>query len=155
MWKGGIMALFDIDFPEDLASDLLDTEFEVIAKEALMEAAPILEKATKASASTVIMHKGDSEMVASIKAGKPKRTKTDAWIVSVRPTGNSKHYYYRKGNRKKRAYPVSNVLKAIWKEYGIPGRQAPKPFFESAKNSVQNVVIKKIQEVYDRRVGAK
>lgn len=149
------MALFDIDFPEDFMSDLLDTEFEEIAKEALTEAAPILEKTTKASVSTVIMHEGDSEMVASIKAGKPKRTKTDAWIINVGPTGNSKHHYYRKGSKKKRAYSVSNVLKAIWKEYGIPGRQAPRPFLEHAKNAAQNAVIKKIQEVYNRKVGAK
>ena len=94
-------------------------------------------------------------MVASIKAGKPKRTKTDAWIINVGPTGNSKHHYYRKGGKKKRAYSVSNVLKAIWKEYGIPGRQAPKPFFESAKNAAQNAVTKKIQEIYNRKVGAK
>lgn len=149
------MASFEIDFPEDLMSDLLETEFEEIAKEALAESAPILEKATKAAASAVIMHEGDSEMVASIKAGKPKRTKTDAWIINVGPTGNSKHHYYRKGGKKKRAYSVSNVLKAIWKEYGIPGRQAPRPFLEHAKNAVQNAINKKIQEVYDRKVGAK
>ncbi|MBD5395019.1 MAG: hypothetical protein HDR71_12320 [Lachnospiraceae bacterium] len=149
------MAIFNVDFPEDLMSDLLDTEFADIAEEALSEAAPILEKAMKTSGRAVIIHEGDSEMIESIKAGKPKATKTDAWIVNVGPKGNSKNHYYQKGGKKKRAYPVSNALKAIWKEYGIPGRQPPRPFMEAGKNAAQNAVIRKIQEVYNKKVGAK
>ncbi len=153
------MALFDIDFPEDLMSDLLDTDFAEIAEEALAEAAPILEKAMKESGKAVIMHEGDSEMVESIKAGKPKRTKTDAWIVNVTFKGYSSIKKYTavdsKGRKTHRKYPISNSLKAIWKEYGIPGRQPPRPFLESAKNAAQSAVNKKIQEVYNRKVGAK
>lgn len=153
------MAQFNIDFPDDFMSGLLDTEFAEIAEEALMEAAPILEKSMKASARVAIAHEGDSEMVDSIKMSKPKATKTNAWITNVGPRGNSSTQKYTavdcKGKRTHRKYPVSNALKAIWKEYGIPGRQPPRPFIQSAVNSAQSAVIRKMQEVYNRKVGAK
>ena len=80
------MALFDVDFPEDFLSGLLDTDFDELAEAALQEAAPILESSLKKSCAGVIQHEGDSELVNSIKSGKPKKTKTDAWILNVSPT---------------------------------------------------------------------
>lgn len=147
------MAGFEIDFPEDFLSGLLDTDFEEIAEEALNDAAPILEESMKQSCRTVITHEGDSELVNSIKSSKPKRTKTDAWIVNVSPKGYSKTKVYHH-TRTGRKYPVSNALKAIWKEYGIPGRQPPRPFITSACNKVRDSVMTKLQEVYNRKVGA-
>ncbi len=152
------MAIFEIGFPDDFMSGLLDTEFSEIAEEALKEAAPILEKQMKASCKTVIGHGGDSELVDSIRANAPKPTKTDAWIVNVGPRGysKSKHYYGagHKGKKSARRYPVSNALKAIWKEYGVPGRQPPRPFIQSACNAARDRALKKMQEVYNRKVGA-
>lgn len=147
------MAGFEIDFPEDFLSGLLDTDFAEIAEEALNDAAPILEESMKQSCRTVISHEGDSELVDSIKSSKPKRTKTDAWIVNVSPKGYSKTKIYHH-TRTGRKYPVSNALKAIWKEYGIPGRQPPRPFITSACNKVRDSVMAKMQEVYNRKVGA-
>lgn len=151
------MALFDIEFPEDFLSGLLDTEFGEIAEEALNEAAPMLEASMKKECSSVIEHDGDSEMVNSIKAGKPKRTKTDAYIVNVSPKGysNMKKYTAKyKGKKTSRKYAVSNALKCIWKEYGIPGRQPPRPFLDRSCNNVRESVMSKMQEVYNRKVDA-
>lgn len=148
------MALFDLEFPDDFLSGLLDTEFEDIAEKALSEAAPILEKSIKESCQSAIQHDEDSELVHSIKAGKPKRTKTDAMIVSVKPEGYSTVKVYRRtGKQSERTYPVSNALKAIWKEYGIPGKQAPQPFLQAATNAAEAAVTAKMQEVYNRMVG--
>ena len=147
------MAGFEVDFPEDFLSELLDTDFSEIAEEALNETAPLLEASMKQSCRTVITHEGDSELVNSIKSGKPKRTRTDAWIVNVSPKGNSKTKIYHH-TRTGRTYPVSNALKAIWKEYGIPGKQPPRPFITSACNNVREKIMTKLQEVYNRKVGA-
>ena len=43
----------------------------------------------------------------------------------------------------------------IWKEYGIPGRQAPRPFLDVACDNVRNEVIEKMQEVFDGKVDTK
>ena len=90
------MAAFDIDFPVDFMSELLDTDFEEIAKAALEETAPILENSMKQSCRRVIEHPGESELVDSIKSGKPKRTKTDAWIVNVSPRVDDEDDYVTK-----------------------------------------------------------
>lgn len=147
------MADFEIDFPDDFLSELLDTDFDEIAEEALNETAPLLEDSMKKSCKEAIAHEGDSELVDSIKSTKPKKTKTDAWIVNVSPKGYSKTkvYHHKRTGRK---YPVSNALKAIWKEYGIPGRQPPRPFIASACNKVRDSVMSRIQEIYNKKVGA-
>lgn len=149
------MALFEVEFPDDFMSDLLNTDFEEIAKEALTESAPLLETSLKQSCRQVIDHSGESELVKSIKRGKPKKTKTDAWIIHVGPKGNSKTKVYKKGKNKSRKYPVSNALKMIWKEYGIAGKQPAKPFIQNACNNAQGTVMQKIQKIYNQKVGAK
>ncbi len=153
------MAMFQMDFEEDFMNQLLSTDFGEIASAVLTEAAPILEKSMKDEAKKAIQHNGDSELVDSLKANKPKRTKTDAWIVNVTPKGYSKTKVFtavnRKGQKTHRKYPVSNALKAIWKEYGIPGRQPPRPFIRSAVNRAKAAVLQKMQEVYERKVGEK
>lgn len=148
------MALFNVDFPDDFLSELFGANFEEIAEAALNEAAPILEKSMKKECASVIEHEDVSEVVESIKAGKAKRTKTDAFIVNVAPKGYSKTKTY-KHQKSGRSYPVSNALKMIWKEYGIPGRQAPRPFLDVACDNVRNEVIEKMQEVFDGKVDTK
>lgn len=146
------MAEFEIDFPDDFLSELLETDFDEIAEEALRETAPLLERSMKVSCERAVRHEGDSELVASIKAAKPKKTKTDAWIVNVGPRGYSDTKMYN-GKKKGRKYKVSNALKAIWKEYGITGQQAPAPFITNATNAVRDTVMNKMQEIYNRKVG--
>lgn len=147
------MAGFDIDFPDDFLTDLLDTDFDMIAEAAIKESAPLLEESMKRSCRRVIEHEGDSELVESIKAAKPKKAKTDAWILNVGPRGKSKKkkYHHQESGRE---YPVSNVLKAVWKEYGIAGQQPARPFIKSAVNSVQEEVMDRMQERYNREAGA-
>lgn len=151
------MAEFKMEFGEDFLDQLLNTDFDEIAEAALNESAPIFEKSMKNEVKRVIKHDGDSELADSLKATKPKKTKTDAWIVNVVPKGYSSTKKYiavdSKGRKTRRKYPASNALKAIWKEYGIPGRQPPSPFITRATNGARNAVMQKIQEVYNRKVG--
>ncbi len=153
------MALLDVDFPEDFMQEFLSVDFDEIAEEALLETGTILERQMKAACKNSIDHEGDSELANSIKTSKPVKSKNGAWIVSVKPTGYSKikSYFAKdgKGKRTKRKYPVSNALKAIWKEYGIPGRQTAKPFIQKACNDARAMTEKIIQDVYERKVGMK
>lgn len=146
------MAQMDINFPEDFLAELLGTDFDEIAEKALTEAAPLLEQSLKTSCKRVIDHEGESELVESITCGKPKRTKTDAWIINVGPQGYSKAKVYRDTKNRKQKHPVSNALKMIWKEYGVAGRQPAKPFITNACNNARVSVMRKMQEVYERMV---
>lgn len=151
------MSRFDVEWHDDAITKLTTVGFDEIAKEALEEAAPILEQATKDACQSVIAHSGDSELVNSWKSNKPKETRNkDAYIVNVSPKGNSKNQYYAvdgKGGHTTRKYPVSNALKAIWLENGTT-RQAPKHFLEKAARSCEAEVNQKIGEVFKRKVGA-
>jgi len=144
-----------VDFPDDFLDDLLTADFDEICEEGLRQATPIMENAVKRSLRAVIKHPSDSDLVESVKATKPKKTKTDAWIVNVNPKGDSKTFYYRKSKGKvKRRYPVSNALKAIWLEYGITGRQAPRPWLQKAVNDAREAALSKVQEIYNKKTGA-
>lgn len=150
------MANFEINFPDDFLSDLLDSDFEEVAKAALEETAPTLKTSIQSSIRNVVSHTGDSELVNSVKISKPKRTSTDAWIINVGPAGKSSNYYYSYGTTKrvKRKYAVSNVLKAVWLEYGRVGQNA-KPWLTSATENVRGTIMDKMQDIYNKKVGAK
>lgn len=150
------MANFEINFPDDFLSDLLDSDFEEVAKAALEETAPTLKTSIQSSIRSVVSHTGDSELVNSVKISKPKRTSTDAWIINVGPAGKSSNYYYSYGTTKrvKRKYAVSNVLKAVWLEYGRVGQNA-KPWLTSATENVRGTIMDKMQDIYNKKVGAK
>ncbi len=141
-------------YQEDFLKDLMKTDFDEICEEALNEASPILEKSFKDELRKVITHQGDSETVTSVKTTKAKKSKNGAWIVNVRPTGNSKKQVTIKGvvDRKK---PISNAFKAVLLEYGVPGKRAPRPFLAKATRSAETQALKKVQEVYERKVGVK
>lgn len=151
------MAYMDVEFPDDFMQELLGADFDTIAEDALKEATDELVKAMKTSCKNSIDHEGDSELANSIRASKPKKTADGAWVVNVGPRGYSKKktYYGKngKGVHTGRKYPVSNALKAIWKEYGIPGHQSARPFIQKAVNDSKASVEKKLQDIYDRKVG--
>ena len=129
---------------------LFDIQFDDIAEAALNESAPILEGTMRSAAASAVKHDGESAMVNSIKASKPKKVPaTDCWIVNVGPRGSSTHKYYAKSGKGKRSgktYNVSNALKAIWKEYGIPGQQPAMPFMGKATNQAKDRVERIIEE---------
>ena len=133
-----------------------DISFDDIAQEALAEAVPILEGTMRSAAAASVKHDGDSAMVNSIKGSKPKKSaSTDCWIVNVGPRGYSttkKYHGKRKGGKSKQSYKVSNALKAIWKEYGIPGHQNPQPFMDKATNQARARVEKVIEDAFDKRI---
>ena len=146
------MARFDIYDDDTDLDKLFNLDFDEIAQEALEEAVPILERSMKAAVRASIEHEGDSELVRSIKANRPKKSRNGARIANVTPKGYSKvkTYHAKKGER---TYPVSNALKAIWKEYGIAGRQPARPFLAKASNDAKNEVLNSIQKKFDEKAG--
>ncbi len=159
------MARMECKFPKDLLEGL---DVDALCSEILENASPVMVESMKKSARASILHEGESEMVNSIKASKPKKTKRGAaYVVYVEPTGYSKSKIYydvktrEKANRdvfksykhRKLVYKVSNALKAIWKEYGIAGHQAPRPFIARAVRDAEAKAVEKMQEAYNRKVG--
>ena len=69
------MAGFNLEIPDDFLKELTDKPFDKIAKDALDECAPILEKSVKASMRRAVKHSGDSDMIKSVRKNKPKQTK--------------------------------------------------------------------------------
>lgn len=137
------------EFPDDILKGS-DLRFEELAPQILEEAAPYLQNSTKNALRSSIKHSGDSELVSSLKVSRPKETKTDAFIVSVYPSGESRNTYNH-GNRK---YPVSNALKAIWLEYGVAGRQPARPWQDRAVAGCQAQVETLMQKKLDELTGA-
>ena len=148
------MASFDI-YSADLEG-MWEISFDEISEEALNESIPILEGTMRSAASACIKHDGDSAMVNSIKGSKPtKSASTDCWITNVGPRGYSSHTYHAKrtgGKRSNQSYQVSNALKAIWKEYGIPGHQPAQPFLDKAANMARPRVEKTIEDSFNKRI---
>ncbi len=149
------MAKCDI-YSADL-DGLWSISFDEIAEDALNESVPILEGTMKSAAAASVMHSGESAMVNSIKGSKPKKSaSTDCWIVNVGPRGYStakKYHAKRKGGKKSsQTYKVSNALKAIWKEYGIPGHQSPQPFMDKAANQARGRVEKIIEDSFNKEI---
>ena len=147
------MAGFEVYNDKTDFDALLEMDFDSFAEKALNEAAPVLEASMKSAVQASVKHTGDSGLVRSIKAGKAKKSKNGAWIVTVGPKGYSKVKIYRGGKKKNRVYPVSNALKAIWKEYGIAGHQPSSPFLAKAVNDAEKETLDIIQRTFDRKAG--
>ena len=147
------MAQMEIDFPEDMLNGLLDVDAEDLCKQMIDSAAPIMEESMKKEMRSVIQHSGDSELVDSVKTSKAKKAKNGAIIAFTGPKGNSKNYYYRNG-KKDRRIQVSNVLKAIWLNYGSVGQPA-RPFLTKAVNNAHQKVMEKMQQTYDQLMGGR
>ena len=145
------MAKMEIDFPEDMLRGLLNAETEDLCKKIVDSATPIVEESWKKEIKAVVQHSGDSELVDSILATPAKKAKNGAIIAFTGPKGNSKSYYYRNG-KKGRKISVSNVLKAIWLNYGRVGQPA-RPFLTKATNNAQQKVLEKMRQTYDRLTG--
>ncbi len=146
------MAGFTIYNDEMEWDELFGIDFDEIAEDALNAAAPVLERSMKAAIQSTIGHPGDSELVRSIKANRAKKSKNGAWIVNVAPKGYSKVKVYR-AKKSKRTYPVSNALKAIWREYGIAGKQPAHPFLAKAVNDAEAEALDIMQREFDQKVG--
>ena len=135
---------------------MFSISFDDIAEKALNESVPILESTMRSAAAASVKHSGDSDMVNSIKGSKPKKVAaTDCWIVNVGPRGYSstkKYHAKRKSGKSKQTYKVSNALKAIWKEYGIPGHQQAQPFMEKATNAARCRVEKIIEDAFNKEI---
>lgn len=131
----------EVNFSDDFMSELFDTSFDEIAKEALDAASPVLSDATrKALEHSANRGYATGKMVSMVKATSAKKTKTDAWIVVARPTG-------------KDAKGVRNALKAGVMEYGS-AHETARPWLATATKNAESDALTKMQEVYNQKVGA-
>lgn len=145
-------------FDDDELNKFFEFDLDRYAEDILNESAKIVEEKMKANARARIIHEGESEMINSIKASKPKKSR-GAYILNVGPRGYSKVKVYRakngRGVRTGRTYSVSNALKAIWKEYGIPGveddRKNPHPFISTTVSQTE----RQVQELMQKRFEEK
>ena len=144
------MSAFEVEFPDDILSGLLETDSQKLCEEMLREAAPLMVEAMKKNVTEAMGEYSTGEAVDSIRATKPKKAKNGAFITNIRPTGYSNHTYTRAGQKVSRKYKVSNALKLIWKEYGIPGHQPARPFLTRTINTSQKSILAKMQETYER-----
>ena len=69
------MAGLNLEIPEDYLKDLLDHSFDDIAKKALEQTAPELEKSVKTCLRRSIKHSGDSELLKSIRKNRYPRSR--------------------------------------------------------------------------------
>ncbi len=138
------MATFSCDIPMDFLSQL-DIFQSDIAEEMINEALPIyqsaIQKALKGSISRSPKSKLTGGLVQSVKMKRAKRAKNGAIIGHVTFAGKDS-----KGS--------PNMVKAMAMEYGN-SNQDQVPFMQKAENDCRTKVIDAMQEVYNKRVGAK
>lgn len=130
------MASFEMDGLDSLISELTSIEIDEIAPKMLEESASILEANIKKRTE---FHNRTGSMAASIKTTKAKATK-DGYSICVRPTGTDK-----KG--------VRNMEKMVYMEYGTYKQNAT-PILTPATRESEEEVCEKMQEVFNREVGA-
>lgn len=146
------MAKFQCEIPTDFMSDLLDSDFEEIAKEALEECTPLLEKSVKDSARSVIKDNTRTELVNSFKPWKTGiKNVDDGYIMGVAVYGKPSKGGKRKSGTGKRNLTNNDI--AWWLEHGN-SHQAAKPYLDRAAKAVETAVIKQTQEIYNKKVGA-
>lgn len=150
-----MMATMNVNMPDDLFSDLLRSDFEEIATEAIKQCIPAVEKAVKDSVRTVIKDKSRTELIESFKGSKvTKSRKSDGMVAFVRATGKPKRGGRRKrGGSERGTRAVSNSDIAFWLEYGN-SHQAPKPYIGKAASMVTDELTDICQEVLNRKTGA-
>lgn len=145
------MASFEFDIPNDIFGKLMECNSEEMCLEALDSSAPYLVTSLKSSLSS---HKDTGELQASIKAKKAKLCKNGAYIVNVLPTGYSSSKTFKRATKKAvKRYDVSNAAKLIWLEYGT-SKQAATPVLGMAVKNSESAVLKKIEDVYYKHIGA-
>lgn len=147
---------FEVVWPENYLSELLETPFEDICVEALDEAAPELVKSVK-TAIIKAGHVDSGELAESIESNKAHKAKSGAFIVNVFPAGYSKRKTFearRKGKKTGRVYKVSNAAKLVFLEYGVNGKQTGRPLLGKATRGVREIILKIIEKVYKNKVGA-
>lgn len=139
------MAEFDFDFPNIL--DGLEDVVEEAAPKMIKEALPVYQNSVQSS---LAPHKDTGDLIDSIRCKGPKRTKTDAYIGYLTADGTSRKTTYTRENGKTEAF--RNYQKALALEYGN-SHQAATPFLQNAKESCEDAVMEKMQQVFDREVN--
>ena len=127
------MAQMNLNLPDGFIRELEKLgHLDETAPRMLEAAAPIIVNALKKEAGK---HRDTGDLQNSIKAGKPKLTKTNAYIISAGPTGKD-----RKG--------MSNASKMVWLEHGT-SKMSPRPMIAAAVNSSEDEVMLKMQETFN------
>ncbi len=131
--------------------------FETISEQMLNEVRPDVENEVKKAVKGSVGHPGDSELVNSTKTYDPHMTgdKTGARLhCSFAGKSKSGNYFNTVDRGKQRKKAVYNSDKAFWLEYGVAGRQAPKPWQDRAYRNVEAKVYPKLEKSFEKIVGA-
>ena len=148
------MATMTIDMPDDLFGDLLKSDFEDIAQEAIKATIPEAEQAVKDSVRSVIKDKSRTELIESFKATDVMQSKDDGMVAFVRAQGKPKRGGRRKrGDRTHGTRDVSNNDIAFWLEYGN-SHQGAKPFIGKAADKVRAKFADTCQDILNKKTGA-
>ena len=131
--------MFNVEFPDNLfdAEFLSDEKLDA----ALEKVAPDLVRAMQSQINAVTTEKSTGEAANSIKANKPKTDKQGRRYISVTPHGYSTHTF----NRGSRKYKITNAIKLIWLQHGIPGRQEAKPWLLKAQHKCEDAITKALE----------
>jgi len=148
------MATMAIDMSDDLLGDLLSSDFEDIAQEAIKACIPEAEQAVKDSVRSVIKDKSRTELIESFQATNIMKSKDDGMVAFVRAKGKPKRGGRRKrGDRARGTRAVSNNDIAFWLEYGN-SHQGAKPFIGKAADKVRDKFTDTCQEILNKKTGA-
>lgn len=135
------MGAFNVNMPDDFLDRYNFKEEELV--DAVASASPILKESMKKTIQKVLGHSGDSNLVNSVKVSKPKRTKTDAIVSWVGPSGIDK-----KGRKK----PIRNIEKAVYLNYGTV-KQPARPWLAKSINNSESLIQQKLQEKLEERLN--
>ena len=150
------MARFDIHgFDEIIVQLERMGRFGDIAPKMLEEAAPILKEEVVKQASK---HRDTGEMADSIKQTGVTIGNGGNYYICVRPTGYASRKKWQNartvgGKRAGKKERVRNMEKLVWLEFGVKGRAAT-PILTTAVLNAEQKIVEKMQEVFDREVGA-
>ncbi len=136
------MGAFELNMPDDILNQYNFTEEEL--KDIVADVSPILQREMQQSIQNVISEPGDSRLVGSVRATRPKSAKTDAVMAWVGPSGSD--------------HGVRNIEKAIYLNYGTHNaaggiRQPARPWLTKAINNAQGAVEKGIRDAIERKLN--
>jgi len=149
---------FEFDFGDSEKHSILDDfKIEAVSKKILESSSTDLVNGVKTAVRQSVKHSGQSELVDSVKAGKPYESKNGAYAVAAYFAGksNSGNSYTTTDRGRPRVKPVRNADKAFWLEYGtLDGRQQAAPWRDRAVNNIEEKITPKMQKEFEEALGA-
>ena len=132
------MAKFNFTIPKEFQEQLSKySDVEEIAPKMIDEATPILVKSIQRR---LAIHKDTGDLIKSATTSKAKKIKNGGYYARI---------FFKGYDAKK----VANNIKAVNLEYGNVRGEPAQPFMDASINDVEQQVVNKMQEVFNREVG--